>query len=51
MSKERLTIALCASVMGEKLTPLIIGKSAKPRFFKNTSIKSIPLTYLSNKKA
>ena len=51
MSKERLTIALCASVMGEKLTPLIIGKSAKPRCFKNISIKSITLTYLSNKKA
>ena len=50
MSKERLTIALCASAMGE-MTPLVIGKSVKPRCFKNIEPKTLPLTYLSNQKA
>ena len=30
-SKERLTVALCASVTGEKCVPLVIGKCKKPR--------------------
>ena len=29
-SKNRITVALCASMTGEKLKPLVIGKSSKP---------------------
>ncbi|XP_056645866.1 tigger transposable element-derived protein 6-like [Diorhabda sublineata] len=36
-------------VGSEKLKPLLIGKSAKPRCFKN--IKTFPMTYRANKKA
>ena len=31
--KERITLTLTASMMGEKLKPLIIGKAQKPRCF------------------
>lgn len=50
MSKDRATILLCVNMSGtEKLPLLVIGKSAKPRCFKN--IKSLPTEYKSNKKA
>ncbi|GBL89946.1 Tigger transposable element-derived protein 6 [Araneus ventricosus] len=40
-SKVRLTMSLCANANGyEKLPPLIIGKSKKPRCFKN--VKTLP---------
>lgn len=49
-SKERLTVLLCANADGsEKLPPLVIGKFAKPRCFKN--VKSLPTQYTFNKKA
>ena len=32
-SKERITLALTASMMGEILKPLVIGKAQKPRCF------------------
>ncbi|GFT18925.1 tigger transposable element-derived protein 6 [Trichonephila clavipes] len=49
-SKERLTILLTVNMDGsEKITPLVIGKSAKPRCFKG--INSFPTNYRSNKKA
>lgn len=36
LSKERLTVLLCASSDGtEKLSPLVISKSAKQRYFEN----------------
>ena len=47
MAKERLTILLCASMMGEKRTPLVIGKFAKPRCFKNKNLTGF--NYHSNK--
>lgn len=50
-AKNRITVALCASMMGEKLTPLVIGKSAKPRCFANIKIESLPVTYENNQKA
>jgi len=34
IAKERLTVLLCVSMSGEKLKPLVIGKSVKPRCFK-----------------
>lgn len=49
-SKERLTIMFCANMDGsEKIKPLVIGKSKKPRCFKN--IKSLPVNYENNRKA
>lgn len=49
MSKKRLTIAFCVSMIGEKLDPLIIGRYKKPRCFKN--IKKLPLLYEANQKS
>ncbi|GFY26342.1 tigger transposable element-derived protein 6 [Trichonephila clavipes] len=49
-SKERLTILLTVNMDGsEKITPLVIGKSAKPRCFKG--INPFPTKYRSKKKA
>jgi len=42
-SKERLTILLAASLTGEKLQPLVIGKSKKPRCFKNIDVSNLPV--------
>lgn len=51
-NKERLSIALCANADGShKLNPLIIGKSANPRCFKNLRLQNFPMTYRSNAKA
>ncbi|GFS70209.1 tigger transposable element-derived protein 6 [Trichonephila clavipes] len=49
-SKERLTILPAVNMDGsEKITPLVIRKSAKPRCFKG--INSFPTKYRSSKKA
>ena len=32
-SKERIIVALCASMTAEKFKPLVIGKSGQPRCF------------------
>jgi len=49
-SKERVTLLLAANMDGsEKLKPVMIGKSAKPRCFKG--IKSFPMHYRANIKA
>ncbi|KAK3106816.1 hypothetical protein FSP39_000437 [Pinctada imbricata] len=50
-SKERVTLALCASLTGEKLPPLFIGKSKKPRCFNSIKPESLPVIYKNNKKA
>ena len=42
-SKDRVTLALCASKTGEKLPPLLIGKAEKPRCFNNINIKLLPM--------
>ena len=47
-SKNRITILLRTSMSREKLDPLIIGHSGKPRCFKN--VKTNPLKYEYNKK-
>ncbi|XP_050065139.1 jerky protein homolog-like [Aphis gossypii] len=48
VSKERVTIMTCANAAGtHKLPLLLIGKSKKPRCFKN--IKSLPVTYTAQK--
>ena len=48
LSKERSTVLVTASMAGEKLLLLVIGKSANPRCFKN--IKKLPLPYESTRK-
>lgn len=49
-SKERLTVLLCCNASeSNKLSVLVIGKSAKPCFFKNA--RSFPCAYKNQKKA
>ncbi|GES84905.1 CENP-B homolog protein 2-like [Rhizophagus clarus] len=51
-NKEHLSIDLCANADGSyKLDPLIIGKFAKPRCFKNVNINNLPMKYQNNNKA
>ena len=47
--KDRVTVLVGASMSGEKLPLLIIGKSKSPRCF--SGIKSLPLEYKANAKA
>lgn len=50
MSKERMTLFVAANMSGsEKRKLIVIGKSKNPRCFKN--VKTLPVTYMSNKKA
>ena len=51
-SKEHLSITLCANADGShKLPPLVIGKYANSRCFKNINIGNLPITYQNNAKA
>ena len=50
-SKERLTVLFCVNFAGEKLKPLVIGKSENPRCFKSIKKVDLPVIYRSNKKA
>ncbi|RUS24057.1 DDE superfamily endonuclease-domain-containing protein, partial [Jimgerdemannia flammicorona] len=50
--KERLTILFTANAMGTvKRRPLIIGKSARPRCYKNVNMSMLSVDYFSNPKA
>lgn len=49
--KDRITILVTCSMEGEKKRPLVIGKYANPRCFKNINIKSLPVEYQNQKKA
>ena len=51
LAKERITVLLCASATGEKVKPLVIGKSVNPRCFKGYHRTSLGVTYEANKKA
>ena len=42
-SKERITVMVCASMIGEKVPLLVIGTFKNPRCFKN--VRSLPITY------
>ena len=44
-------MALAASLSGEKLQPLVIGKSANPRCFKKIKTENFPVMYRNNPKA
>jgi transposase len=49
-SKERISVLFCVNSDGTDMRePLVIGKSLKPRCFKNT--KTLPVKYYANKKA
>jgi hypothetical protein len=49
-AKERITVLLCVnSDDSDKQVPIMVGKSMKPRCFKN--IKKLPVKYYANKKA
>ena len=45
IAKKRITVLLCCSAMGEKLKPMVIGHSLKPRCFKGYKAASLPVTY------
>ena len=49
LSKERVTCLVCASMAGEKVPLLVIGKYAKPRAFKRAN--RLPVEYRANRKA
>ncbi|KAG0433932.1 Tigger transposable element-derived protein 6, partial [Dictyocoela muelleri] len=49
--KDRVTILFCVSMLGEKSNPLIIGKFARPRGFKNLDFKRLNVSYRHTKKA
>lgn len=51
LSKERLSVLLCAFADGKFEKPLIIGKAVKPRCFKNIDVSMLPCEWHSNKKA
>lgn len=50
-SKERFTVLLCASATGEKIKPVVIGKSKNPRSFKAYHKNNLHVHYESNRKA
>ncbi|GFX38324.1 jerky protein homolog-like [Trichonephila clavipes] len=50
MSKDRVTLMVCSNAFGNHKLPLMaIGKSAKPRAFKNVNMKSLPVSGAKNK--
>lgn len=51
LAKERLTLMLCVNAVGDFEEPLIIGKSARPRCFKNLDLNSLAITWKNNTKA
>lgn len=52
MSKERVTVLACCNAAGtHKLPLMVIGKSAKPRAFKNINVNALPVYYRNSKKA
>lgn len=51
MSKERVSVFVCASQTGEKMKPLVIGKYENPRCFKNTDKDKLPVIWKANSRA
>jgi len=50
-AKDRLTVVLTCSAAGEKLPPMLIGKSKKPRCFTGVDLKKYNIEYNSSPKA
>ncbi len=51
LNKVRITLGITLNKLNEQLPPLIIGKSANPRCFKNINLKSLGVFYRANKTA
>lgn len=51
LSKERITVLHCANMAGDKEKLLVIGKSFKPRAFKNLNKDNLPVIWKSNTKS
>uniref|UniRef100_A0A2S2R2Q4 Jerky-like n=1 Tax=Sipha flava TaxID=143950 RepID=A0A2S2R2Q4_9HEMI len=50
--KDRITVMVCANATGNhKLPLLVIGKSEKPRAFKNLNLNTLPVNYYAQKGA
>jgi hypothetical protein len=50
MSKERLSVLISWKMVGEMEKPLVIGKAAKPRCFKNPNINNLPVIWRNSNK-
>ena len=50
-AKVRMTVMLCANMVGEKEKPLVIWKYKNPRCFNNINVKDLPVEYYANKNA
>jgi hypothetical protein len=50
VQKKDLTVLLCGYTVGEMEKPLMTGKAAKPRCFKNLKINNLPVIWRNNKK-
>ena len=50
IDKDRITVLLCCSATGEKLQPLVIGRSLNPRCFRGRA-SPVPVIYKANRKA
>jgi hypothetical protein len=48
MSKERLTVLSCGNMVGEMEKPLVTGRAAKQRCFKNLKINNLPVIWRNN---
>ncbi|GBO07456.1 hypothetical protein AVEN_33973-1 [Araneus ventricosus] len=44
ISKERLTLLLCCNMLGDFETPIVIGKSKKPRCFMNIDVRKLSVS-------
>lgn len=52
MQKDRITAMVCANASGSHRFPLlIVGKSIKPRSFKNLNLNALPVQYYAQKNA
>ena len=49
-SKERVTVSMCTNMNGDTEMITLIGKSRRPRCFKNIDVASLPVHYRWNKK-
>ena len=47
--KTRITVGLCYNSLGDEICPMVIGKSANPRSFRNYNFADLKIHYFSNK--
>ena len=51
VDETRLTLGLCYNCYGTEIVPMLIGRSAQPRIFKNYDFSVFELHYFHNKNA